>query len=172
MVRAAHAGTTTTFAGLSGGVRRRIRHLIANRSTCHSAHASCVGAKGGLKMRRRLERFFPIVMLALLVQLLAPVASCWATVHAASDPFAAAICAHDSSGAPRDARGDPSHMLHHGCCGLCGMAHAATPAIDPQSAFSQAERPLTSVVWREAAASRPPVRGASNAQARGPPIHS
>lgn len=123
-------------------------------------------------MRRRLERFFPIVMLALLVQLLAPIASCWAAVHAASDPFAAAICAHDSSGAPQDRQGDQSQAQHNGCCGLCCVAHTATPTLDPQAVFSAIEQPVASVVWREATTLLPPVRAASNAQARGPPIHS
>lgn len=123
-------------------------------------------------MRRRLERFLPIVMLALLVQLLAPVASCWAAVHAASDPFAAAICAHDYSGAPQDGQGDRSQAQHNGCCGLCCVAHTAAPTPDPQAAFSAIERPVVSVVWRDAAAPLPPVRAASNGQARGPPIHS
>jgi hypothetical protein len=42
-------------------------------------------------MRRRLRKFLPIVLLALTVQILAPIAACWAPSIAGSDPLHAAI---------------------------------------------------------------------------------
>jgi hypothetical protein len=45
-------------------------------------------------MRRRLGKFLPIVMIAMLVQIFAPVAACLAFSTAASDPLAGAICSH------------------------------------------------------------------------------
>ena len=38
-------------------------------------------------MRRRLRKFLPIVLIAVMVQILAPVAACWAASIAASDPL-------------------------------------------------------------------------------------
>ncbi len=44
-------------------------------------------------MRRRLRKFFPIVLIALTVQIFAPIGACWAASIAASDPAQAAITA-------------------------------------------------------------------------------
>ena len=42
---------------------------------------------------RRLKNFLPIVLIALMVQIFAPIGACWAASIAASDPLAgAAIC--------------------------------------------------------------------------------
>ena len=38
-------------------------------------------------MRRRLRNFIPIVLMALAVQILAPIGACWAASIAASDPL-------------------------------------------------------------------------------------
>ena len=38
-------------------------------------------------MRRRLKNFLPIVLIALAVQIVAPIAACWAAGIAASDPL-------------------------------------------------------------------------------------
>ena len=44
-------------------------------------------------MRRRLKNFLPIVLIALAVQIFAPIGACWAASIAASDPLhGAAIC--------------------------------------------------------------------------------
>ena len=44
-------------------------------------------------MRRRLWKFLPIVLMALAVQIFAPIGACWAASIAASDPLhAAPIC--------------------------------------------------------------------------------
>ena len=45
-------------------------------------------------MRRRLRKFFPIVLIALTVQIFAPIGACWAASIAASDPLHAAIICH------------------------------------------------------------------------------
>ena len=56
-------------------------------------------------MRRRLQKFLPIVLIALVVQILAPIAACWATGMAASDPLQAAFICHDNA-ASLPAQGD------------------------------------------------------------------
>ena len=66
-------------------------------------------------MRRRLRKFLPIVMMALLVQILAPIAACWAAGIAASDPLAAAVICHDNA-AQTNGGGDQTggHQAHDG----------------------------------------------------------
>lgn len=124
-------------------------------------------------MRRRLGRFLPIVMLALLVQFFAPVAACWAAAQVAADPLAGAlICSHDA-GATTSQDGQPDQtQARGGCCSLCCVAQNVTPTDDPQSSFSKLERPAATVVWFDAAPVLPLLRTASNAQARGPPALS
>jgi len=120
-------------------------------------------------MRRRLGRFLPIVMLAMLVQIFAPIAACWAVSYAASDPLAGAICSHATdASSSQDGQTDPQQS-HGGCCTLCSAAHTATPTADPQSSFSKLERPAAVVAWFDSTPALPPVCAASNAQARGPP---
>jgi hypothetical protein len=120
-------------------------------------------------MRRRLERFLPIVMLAMLVQIFAPVAACLAFSNAAADPLAGAICSHvaDAS-ASQDGQTDPQQGQAN-CCALCGTAHSATPTADPQGSVVAVERDVNAVVWRDIAFVLPPSAADSNAQARGPP---
>jgi hypothetical protein len=38
-------------------------------------------------MRSRLQKFLPVVLIALAVQVLAPIAACWAAAIAMSDPL-------------------------------------------------------------------------------------
>ena len=52
-------------------------------------------------MRRRLQKYLPIILIALMVQILAPVVACWAAAVAASDPLNTAQICHDNvSSAP------------------------------------------------------------------------
>src|SRR5438309_12086102 len=44
-----------------------------------------------LLMRRRLHKLLPIVLIALVVQILAPIAACWAASIAASAPLGSAL---------------------------------------------------------------------------------
>ena len=48
----------------------------------------CCSDADGFAMRRRLNNFLPIVLIALLVQIFAPIGACWAASIAASDPLA------------------------------------------------------------------------------------
>ena len=48
-------------------------------------------------MRRRLKNFLPIVLIALVVQIFAPIGACWAASIAASDPLAAAVICHGNA---------------------------------------------------------------------------
>ena len=48
-------------------------------------------------MRRRLRKFLPVVLIALAVQIFAPIAACWAASIVASDPLGAAAICHDNA---------------------------------------------------------------------------
>lgn len=124
-------------------------------------------------MRRRLGRFLPIVLVAVLVQILAPIASCWAASSAASDPLhGAVICSHLLN-ADQGQGGQTNHApAQHDCCIYCSAAHTATPTGDPQSAAVTIERRAEAVIWHRSAIPLPTNRLAANAQARGPPTIS
>jgi len=54
---------------------------------------------GTVVMRWRMRKFLPIVLLAILVQIFAPISASWATGAALSDPLgASAICSNSSGG--------------------------------------------------------------------------
>lgn len=125
-------------------------------------------------MRRRLKHFLPIVLIALTVQIFAPIAACWAAGIAASDPLAAAVICH-GTGAPDAAQGDQNGAkdAQRGCCGLCGVLHTGAPVDPPQTAaLFTFERQATSVVWHEFALEPAASRAGSPAQARAPPTLS
>jgi hypothetical protein len=122
-------------------------------------------------MRRQLQRFLPIVLIALVVQILAPIAACWAAGIAASDPLGSAAICHDySAAAPAQNDQGGDHRAHNGACSICCIAHAATSIDTPQQAAVAAPyRVPARVVWRGQAVEQPGARAGSNAQARAPP---
>jgi hypothetical protein len=125
-------------------------------------------------MRRRLKNFLPIVLIALAVQIFAPIAACWAAGIAASDPLAAAAICHGNaaaSGTPADQTG--ALGAQRGCCALCGVLQTGAPVDPPQTAALIAfERQVTSVVWHELVLDPATSRARSPAQARAPPALS
>jgi hypothetical protein len=125
-------------------------------------------------MRRRLKKFLPIVLLALAVQVFAPIAACWAASIAASDPLSAAVICHGNAaaGAGQDDQSGAQDALT-GCCSLCGVLHTGTPIDPPQTAaIVTFDRQGTLVVWHEPALDPATTRAGSPEQARAPPAHS
>ena len=120
-------------------------------------------------MRRRLWKFLPIVLIALVVQIFAPIAACWAVSIVASDPLHAAIICHDNA-ASGSGQTDPQPGAHDGCCSACSVAHAATPLDTPQTALAMPYRCSARVVWIERAPDLFGSRNGSHAQARAPPL--
>jgi hypothetical protein len=118
-------------------------------------------------MRRRLELFIPIVLLAVLVQLIAPVGAFCAVAHAVSDPLGMApICSEMTTAEPQTM---PSHApnAHAVCCAFCAAGHSGSAAIDPPApVFVILQRQYQRVVWLEAIHVMSTVRVGSNAQAR------
>jgi hypothetical protein len=126
-------------------------------------------------MRRRLQKFLPIVLIALVVQVLAPIAACWAAGIAASDPLgsvlgSAFICHDDAAGSPAQSDQGGDHRSHNGACSICCIAQAATVVDTPQQMVVTAPyRQPALVVWRDQAPDLPGARAGFIAQARAPP---
>ena len=120
-------------------------------------------------MRRRLKNFLPIVLIALVVQIFAPIGACWAASIAASDPLAAAVICH-GNGAPGAGQTDQAnHRAHDGCCSVCSVLHTGAPVDVPQTAGVGFDRDPDRVAWVEFAPDRFASRAGSHAQARAPP---
>jgi hypothetical protein len=121
-------------------------------------------------MRRRLRKFLPIVLVALAVQILAPIAACWAAVVAVSDPLhAAVICHDDGTQAGNSADQTGGHRAHDGACSLCCAVHAGASLDAPQTAVAVPYRQPLQVDWREVAPELLGSQAGSHAQARAPP---
>lgn len=122
-------------------------------------------------MRNWVKRFLPIVLIALTVQIFAPIVACWAAGIAASDPLSAAVICHGNagSGATQDSQ-NGAQDARRGCCVLCGVLHTGAPVSPPQtSSLSTFERQATPVVWHELALEPALSRAGSPEQARAPP---
>jgi len=126
---------------------------------------------GWLAMRRRLQRFLPIVLIALMVQILAPIGATWAVAIAAADPLGAAFICHSDALAPSPQSDQGGgHRAHDGACSVCCSAQAGASLDTPKAAPAAAPyRIAASVVWRAEARDLSPDRMGSNAQARAPP---
>src|SRR5512140_1201831 len=101
------------------------------------------------RMRARLQKFLPIVLIALAMQVLAPIAACWAAGVAVADPLQNAIChSSDAAGSgPVDQTGAPG--AHEGACSLCCLAQANASFDSPQVAFSIPVRAVARVAWHD-----------------------
>lgn len=123
-------------------------------------------------MRRRFQRYLPIVLIALMVQIFAPIGACWAAAVAVSDPLATAEICHDS-GTAAGQTGDQSggeHREHGSACAICCLASAGASIDAPTlAAVSHPYRATARVIWHEQAADLAAFRTGSNAQARAPP---
>src|ERR1700680_2975947 len=110
-------------------------------------------------MRRRLEIFVPIVLLAVLVQLIAPIAAFRVVAFAVTDPiYMASICAEMVSSP--DAQTAPAKTQHdHGdCCVFCAAGHGGSIAIDPPSlVYVSLQRLYQRVSWLDTADPLAPV---------------
>lgn len=129
------------------------------------------GTRADELMRRRLQKFLPIFLIALAVQILAPIAAGWTAALAISDPLAAAeICHSNSAALPESGDQGADHRAHDGLCSVCCAAQASASLDTPQAvAVAIPFRRPVRVVWRDSAREHVSVRAGSNAQARAPP---
>jgi Protein of unknown function (DUF2946) len=127
----------------------------------------------GGPVRRRLQRYLPVVLIALMVQILAPIAACWAAAVAISDPLGAIeICHSDPSQTDRGRQG-PEHGTHAGSCWICCVAQTDASFEPPRLvALGVPYGPPAHVIWREETLQLRAFPVDSNAWARAPPAMS
>ena len=125
------------------------------------------------RMRARLQKFLPLVLLALAMQVLAPIAACLAAGQAVADPLGTGVICHSVSerGTPGDQNGSPT--AHAGACALCCLAQAgASLDSPPHVALAIPFRHAARVVWHAADVSAVAIHKGTSAQARAPPQFS
>jgi hypothetical protein len=125
-------------------------------------------------MRRRLRNFLPVVLIALAVQILAPIGACWAASIAASDPLQAAAICHDGAGT-QDQTGNQTDQTgqaraHDGCCSACSVANAGATVDTLQTAVSVPYLQPERVLWLDRTPALFGSRTGSHTQARAPPV--
>jgi hypothetical protein len=111
-------------------------------------------------MQRRLEAFIPTVLLAVMVQLIAPIAAFREVANAVSDPlYMAEICS--GMGASEDGQTAPANTQHDraNCCAFCAASYGGVVAFDPPpQSFVTLQRQYQLVSWLEAADPMPTFR--------------
>jgi hypothetical protein len=117
-------------------------------------------------------------MLALAVQILAPIAACWAAGIAASDPLAAlgaaAIC-HTTGSEAYNPANQPDQTGHHAqgsACALCCLAHAGASLDTPSTTVAAPYRHSLRVLWQDVGLELRDSRSSGHPQARAPPSFS
>jgi hypothetical protein len=124
-------------------------------------------------MRRRLGNFLPIVLIAVLVQIFAPIGATWAASIAASDPLhAAVICHGNAASVPNPSDQTGQSRAHDGCCSVCSVVHTGAPVDAPQATVATPWRHAARVAWLDIAPDLFSSRAGSHAQARAPPSFS
>jgi len=119
-------------------------------------------------MRQRLQAFLPIMLIALMVQILAPIGVAWASAVAASDPLRGLEICHSQPGsepADDESRGKPGRDS----CALCCVAQPAALGGPELSAIDVPQREASGVAWHANTPDADVKRVVSNAQARAPP---
>ncbi len=125
-------------------------------------------------MRRRLQAIVPIVLLAILVQVFAPIAAFRAVAYAANDPLhMASICSEMAAADETQTAPAGTPHDHGGCCVFCAAGHGGGVAVGPPSLVSASlQRQYQLVSWLQAEDPVSVARVGSNAQARAPPAIS
>ena len=121
---------------------------------------------------RRLKNFLPIVLIALAVQIFAPIGACWAASIAASDPLAGAVICHGNAAPGVGQTDQTGHRAHVGCCSVCSVLQTGAPVDVPQIAAIAVERVAEQVAWFDFAFRLSNARAGWHAQARAPPAIS
>jgi hypothetical protein len=123
-------------------------------------------------MRRRLGRFLPIVLIAVLAQIFAPIGATWAASIVASDPLhTAAICHGNAASVPSPSDQSGQSRVHD-CCSVCNVVYTGAPVDAPQATVASHYRHAARLAWLDAASDLFSSRAGSHAQARAPPTLS
>jgi DUF2946 family protein len=117
-----------------------------------------------------LTKFLPIALIALLAQIIAPVAACWAAAIAASDPIGIVAICHENAAIHADQPGGQNGQ-HGGRCSICCLASANASMDTPRPvALGLPRRETARAAWHEQAVDLSALRVGSNVQARPPPL--
>jgi len=124
-------------------------------------------------MRRQMGNFLPVVMIAIWVQLFAPIGAYW-TMAAASDPLASSLICSSAMTAQADQTAPAQQKpLHLDCWSLCTVAHGgAAPLTSPDPVIAQIVRSPQQIVWLDGIVELPSGHRGFHAQARAPPAIS
>jgi Protein of unknown function (DUF2946) len=123
-------------------------------------------------MRRQIGKFLPIVAIAVLVQLFAPIAASW-SMSASLDPLSAVpICSslHEEAGSSQQPSDHQPTVQD--CCSICFVAHNTALADDPSNAVAIPQSYASVISWSDHAFHLAFARYDSAAQARAPPKKS
>jgi len=124
-------------------------------------------------MRRRLPNYLPVFLIALMVQVLAPIAACWTAAVAASEPGFAQICRGAAAAATE--QGNPGEQQRDRCnaCPICCLADAGG-SVDAArvEAFPAVHREPARIAWCNQVPAAHSARDGSSGQARAPPTIS
>jgi hypothetical protein len=123
-------------------------------------------------MRQRLRKYFPVFLIALMVQILAPIGASLAVAMAVSDPLAAAeICQDHASSVPAPDDQGNQHQTHDANCVLCCVFNgSAAPANTPDTVgLAVPYRNDQGVVWHARTLQLADSFAGSNTRARAPP---
>ncbi|MGJ5031251.1 DUF2946 family protein [Bradyrhizobium sp. HKCCYLS2038] len=115
-------------------------------------------------MRQRLQAFLPIVLVALMVQILAPIGAAWA---ARADPLRGIEICHGQAGSPADDESRAKQV--RGDCALCCAAQPTALDAPARVAIGLSQRAVSDIVWRAPAPDVHVGRAFSHARARAPP---
>jgi hypothetical protein len=117
----------------------------------------------------RYKKFLPIVLVALAMQILAPIAVAWAAATAQSDPLQSAEICHAIPGAKSGPSG--GQPGYDGACAICCVVQASASIDAPQqTALAVPYRQATRAVWTIVAFHLSSSRAGAHTQARAPPL--
>ncbi len=122
-------------------------------------------------MRRRLQRFLPVVLTALAIQITAQIGACWAVALAFADPLASFPICHSTSDVIPAGSHHGNDTDHDGSCAACCVLNASASIDTPRlTTFTMPLHREVEAVLRGYERLGPlAVRTGSNSFARGPP---
>ena len=86
-------------------------------------------------MQRRLQKFLPVVLTALVIQMLAQIGACWAAAYAVSDPLASLPICHSSGDVVPAGSDQGNDSSHDGSCAICCVLAASASVDTPRQAM-------------------------------------
>jgi hypothetical protein len=120
-------------------------------------------------MHRRLQEFLPVVLIALAMQVLTPIAACWEAAIEAASPLQNTVICHDNGASGVGQSDQRVPAAHAASCSICCLARASVALDAPQATLLVPLRHAEHAVWHDTVTSITSSRAGSNSQARAPP---